>query len=292
MSTPLKTTGTDGDIEQFTVAEQNYLAYQAGIHLSKAGINDPAGLDFNAGGTTVGTYVNTLMDQEIGAHASLTSSSTTNIVLYQNTGTAVETGPNFRRPLEWNVSLGGLKEMPDASLNTLVDRLLGTVFANDYPGTYKLASSTPAGGYTQKIANMFTDTRTDGTTIDYHIYRRTSMTAPAVHKAIGVKRSGATFSGLQVLSEAESEYTFGQRMQTRITDTGIGTYQLRSATAGVPSAPGTWVAKGVALDTRQAVGDTNFTGDYAGNYTGDYAGATILGSTTTIETFTLYVRTA
>ena len=99
MSTPLKTTGTDGDIEQFTVAEQNYLAYQAGIHLSKAGINDPAGLDFNIGGTAVGTYVNTLMDQEIGEHASLTSSETTNIVLYQNTGTAVETGPNFRRPL-------------------------------------------------------------------------------------------------------------------------------------------------------------------------------------------------
>ena len=89
MSTPLKTTGTNGDIEQFTVAEQNYLAYQAGLHLSVGGIAEPAGLDFNAGGTTVGTYVNTLMDGAIGSQT-LTTSSTTDVSLYQNTGTAAE----------------------------------------------------------------------------------------------------------------------------------------------------------------------------------------------------------
>jgi uncharacterized protein YcfJ len=36
----------------------------------------------------------------------------------------------------------------------------------------------------------------------------------------------------------------------------------------------------------------NYIGDFAGNYIGDYVGTTIVASNTTIETYTLYCRTA
>jgi hypothetical protein len=179
--------------------------------------------------------------------------------------------------------------MTDTNFNACIDRLLSTVFTNDYPGTFELASSAPSGDYTSEISNIFADTRTDGTTVNYSIFKRRTMTAPTTVRSIAIKRDDASskpdnFDGLQEMTDDEISETFGERAKTRISASLIGTYQLRSSADGVPTDAGTWVAKGTATDTRQEKGDVDYTrnstitsidsfaGDYIGDFTGNYLG--------------------
>ena len=54
-----------------------------------------------------------------------------------------------------------LHEFTSAEMDTLTDRLIATIFANDYSGTYKLGSSAPSSDYDVHLSGVFTDTRTD-----------------------------------------------------------------------------------------------------------------------------------
>jgi hypothetical protein len=290
MGTPIKLDGSDGDIKEFTTSEENYLAYQIGLRLAAAAKNTPASLDdiSRGGEVTVGTYTNTKFDQAVGTHPeSGITITTTNKSLYQNTGTGTETGDSFKRPIHWNTALtpDAIQEMTDTNFNACIDRLLSTVFTNDYPGTFELASSAPSGDYTAEISNIFTDTRTDGTAVNYSIFKRRTMTAPTTVRSIAIKRDDASskpdnFDGLQEMTDAEISETFGERAKTRISASLIGTYQLRSSADGVPTDAGTWVAKGTATDTRQEKGDVDYTRNstitstaaYSGTYTGDFTG--------------------
>ena len=294
MGTPIKLDGSDGDIKEFTTNEENYLAYQIGLRLAAAAKNTPGSLnDIQQGGaTTVGTYTDTSFDQAVGTHPeSGITTTTTNTSLYQNPGSGTETGDNFKRPIHWNTALtpDAIQEMTDTNFNACIDRLLSTVFTNDYPGTFELASSAPSGDYTAEISNIFTDTRTDGTTVNYSIFKRRTMTAPTTVRSIAIKRDDEStkpdnFAGLQEMTDAEITETFGERAKTRIVASLIGTYQLRSSADGVPTDSGTWVAKGTATDTRQEKGDVDYTrnstitsvdsfaGDYTGDFTGNYVG--------------------
>lgn len=295
MGTPIKLDGSDGDIKEFTTSEENYLAYQIGLRLAAAAKNTAASLtdiDPRPGGTTVGTYTNTKFDQAVGTHPeSGITTTTTNTTLYQKTGTGTETGDGFKRPIHWNTALtpDAIQEMTDTNFNACIDRLLSTVFTNDYPGTFELASSAPSGDYTAEITDIFADTRTDGTTVKYSIFKRRTMTAPTTVRSIAIKRDDASskpdnFAGLQEMTDAEIAETFGERAKTRISSSLIGTYQLRSSADGVPTDAGTWVAKGTATDTRQEKGDVDYTrnstvtsvdsfaGDYTGDFTGNYVG--------------------
>ena len=294
MGTPIKLDGSDGDIKEFSISEENYLAYQIGLRLAAAAKNTPASLNDIAqgGATTVGTYTDTSFDQAVGTHPeSGITTTTTNTFLYQNTGTGTETGDSFKRPIHWNTALtpDAIQEMTDTNFNACIDRLLSTVFTNDYPGTFELASSAPSGDYTSEISNIFADTRTDGTTVNYSIFKRRTMTAPTTVRSIAIKRDDASskpdnFDGLQEMTDDEISETFGERAKTRISASLIGTYQLRSSADGVPTDAGTWVAKGTATDTRQEKGDVDYTrnstitsidsfaGDYTGDFTGNYLG--------------------
>ena len=51
--------------------------------------------------------------------------------------------------------------LTSAEMDTLTDRLVATIFANDYSGTYKLGSSAPSSDYDVHLSAVFTDTRTD-----------------------------------------------------------------------------------------------------------------------------------
>ena len=62
-------------------------------------------------------------------------------------------------------------------MNTLTDRLIGRIYTSDYPGTYRLGSSSPSGDYDTHLADVFEDTRTDGNSVTFSIYQRQSMTA-------------------------------------------------------------------------------------------------------------------
>jgi len=290
----LKLTGTNGDLKQVTTTEEQYFAYQAGLQLSTAADTEPGCLKTASSGSpaTVGTFTDTRFNEAIGSHGTLTTSSTAT-TLYQSEGTAAEDGGDFRYPVEFVSNSGAeLHEMTDAEVSALVDRLNSVIFTNDYPGTYKLATSAPSGDYTEKVAGLFTDTKVNSsgnseTVNTYNLYRRTAMTAPTAIRPVALKRSSGgtgTFQGIQEMSDAEIKYTFGQRAKTRIMNgsLGVGTYLIKSATEGAPSDTGTWVAKGTAVDTKNTttntdytqdfVGDftTNFTQDFVGNFTGNF----------------------
>ena len=270
----------NGNLTKITHAEENYIAYQIGLRFSTgatalAGTTE-AGLKASGTGTTVGTLTNTSFDDAVGSHdGSLTTTSTT-VTLKQTTGTAGETGADFHKPMIFDRSATGdvvaLKAANDTELNTIVDRILLKTFANEHPGCRRLAASSPGGDWTAGLSNVFTDTRTDGTSINYTIWVKTSGTAPTKI----VPQILHNDFDLKAMDEAEIQYTFGQRAKTRVTATGIGTYQIRNASQGVPTDSGTWVAKGTATDTKQTTADENYsrtsTGNFLGNYDGQYQG--------------------
>lgn len=271
----------NGNLTKITHAEENYIAYQIGLRLS---LDTPgtsnAGLKASGSGTTVGTFTDTSFDDAVGSHDGSLTTTTTTVTLKQTTGTASESGGNFHKPVIFDRSATGdvvaLKAANDTELNTIVDRALLKTFANEHPGCRRLAASSPGGDWTAALSNVFTDTRTDGTSINYSIWIKTSGSVPT---KVAPQILHNTFD-IKAMDAAEIQYTFGQRAKTRITATGIGTYLLRNASQGAPTATGTWVAKGTATDTKQTTADVsytrtstgNFTGNYDGQYAGDYVG--------------------
>lgn len=282
MAIPLKINNAGGtEIKQFTTAEENYIAYQIGLHLASDSANGDGTITSNSSHTSIGSYTNTFFNEAVGTHpsTSITSGSTTTTV-YQNQTSAIETDSDIETPIMWVDSGGetGFKQMPAADLNAAVDRYISTIFTNDYPGTFKLASSSPGPDYSVHLSSVFTDTRTDGTAIAYNIYRRDSYTAPTAVRPLYVRDNGG-FDGIQAMADRQIKYSFGQRAKTRIGASKIGTYQLRTSAQGAPIDPGTWVSAGAATDTKQTTADvvyvrdstTNFATQYTKNYQNDYA---------------------
>ena len=274
MTVPLKLKDSaSADFIQFSSTEENYLAYQAGLHLASGDSSDVGSLALNVHGTstTIGNLTDTSYDQAVGTggdNVSLTFSTTTTPVL-QTKGTLTPSGSNNRLPVMFRDSDGQtvIREMNDSDMSVMLDRINTRIFTSDYPGTYKLATSTPAGGYTLDVANVTTDTRTDGTSNQYNLYRRTSMTAPTKVLPFSIKRSSGdtgTYQGLQLMSDDQVKYSIGTRLQNKISSTtnGVGSYKIYSSAAGTPTSnglSGTWTAKGTATDTRQAIVDANYT---------------------------------
>jgi hypothetical protein len=219
------------------------------LGLADMASNDVAALTGSAGGTSIGSYSNTFYNQAVGTHpgASL-SIGTTTTTIYQNTGTASEVG--ITRPTKFTTSGTRLDELDDTGFNEVADRLVAYMFANSYPGTYQLGSSSPGGTYDTHLSAIFSDTRTDGTTVAYNIYQVQSLAVPP--SAVRPIKLNDASGNLKEMSDAEIKLTFGQRVKTRImaAANGIGAYQLRTSGEGVPVATGTWVAKGTATDTR------------------------------------------
>lgn len=274
MTVPLKLKDSaSADFVQFSSTEENYLAYQAGLHLASGDSSDVGSLALNVHGTstTIGNLTDTSYDQAVGTggdNVSITFSTTTTPVR-QTKGTITPSGSNNRLPVMFRDSDGQtvIREMNDSDMSVMLDRINTRIFTSDYPGTYKLSTSVPAGGYTLDVANVTTDTRTDGTSNQYNLYRRTSMTAPTKVLPFSIKRSSGdtgTYQGLQLMSDDQVKYSIGTRLQNKIssTDNGVGSYKIYSSAAGTPTSnglSGTWTAKGTATDTRQAIVDANYT---------------------------------
>tara|TARA_R110000823_G_scaffold12573_10_gene42231 strand:+ start:279 stop:3026 length:2748 start_codon:yes stop_codon:yes gene_type:complete len=259
MATPLKIKDGSGNIQEMTTSDENYIAYQMGLHLAGAGTTEPGSLNKAASGTAVGSYDNTFFNEPVGTHPSTSiSTGTTTTNIHQTTGTAAETNANIKTPLQWVDAGGetGFKTMPSAALDAAVDRYLSTIFTGEYPGSYRIATAAPSSDWSIAINSAVTDTRTDGTSVPYHIYKRQTMTAPATKRPL-YDRDGDG-QNLKAMSDDQIKWSFGQRAKTRMSSTAIGTFQLRNSSQGAPTDTGTWVAKGVALDTKQTTSQGNF----------------------------------
>lgn len=290
MGIPLKLEGGSGDLKQLTLAEEDYCAYALGLQFAAAGTTNSGFVNTTSSYDSIGTFSDTFYNQAVGTHpgTSLTIGQT-DYTLYQNLGASSQTGTDFYRPIEWDGTLDGIQEMDDTAFNVFTDRILSKVMANEYIGVLRLASAAPSGDWSVYISNVFTDTQADGTTVNYSLYRRTSMTVPTAVETCRIRRSGGqtgTFEGVQEMTLAQMQYTFGQRAKQRVGESGIGQYQIRTSGQGAPVDPGTWVARGTATDTRKTTADTaytanytrnstststgNYVGDFTGNYTGNY----------------------
>lgn len=297
MATPLKLKDANGNIQELTTTEENYIAYQVGLHLSTADSAEVGSLNRATTGDTVGTYSNTFFNQAVGTHPSTSiTTGTTNTVIYQTTGTAAETDANVFRPIMWvdSASETGFKMMPDVDLNAAVDRYLSKIFTNEYPGSYRLSTSAPSSDWTEQ-QTAFIDTRTDGASIAHKLWKRTGGTAPTAVKPMRLKNE-ASFAGVQEMSDTEIKFSFGQRAKTRIAASKIGSYQLRNSSQGAPTDTGTWVAKGTATDTKNTTADVNFTRDstvnFQASYTASYTGAYTTNYTSITDLAYISVSTA
>ena len=176
------------------------------------------------------------------------------------------------------------KNLRDTDSKVRIEFLL----TGDYPGVFKLASSSPGVDYSVWLSSVFTDTRTNGTSTTYNIYRRDTYSAPTETPPMFIRDNGG-FDGIQEMTDRQIKYSFGQRAKSRIGASKIGSYQLRSASAGAPTDPGTWISAGSAVDTKQTTSEQSFTSTFAaqyninyikgytrtytGNYNNQYAGA-------------------
>ena len=279
--TPLKYK-SGSDVQEITTAEHNYLAYLAGLELETAsGTYSESVLGSlgktNQGGTdlSIGTFTNTRRDGDVGDHgSSALNITTTNTVVYQQDAAYSEPS-NFRHPLYQHEVSNRIRiqEFNDADQLELGETLAGIIYANDYPGTFKIATSTPSGGYTVAVSNFLQDTRADGTT-NYNLYQRTSMTAPTEIDLMAVARGTSspfnaktgTYKGLIVMSDAHRKETAKaclDRYLSTITSSvkPIGSYLIRTSDP-TASETGQWTAKGSAVDTRNIVEEENTTTSY------------------------------
>jgi len=199
-----------------------------------------------------------------------------------------------------------IKEMDSSGRSALIDRLNRRIFTSDYPGSYRLGSIPPdSADWSLDLANVMTDTRDSAGnySLQYNIYKRTSMAAPNTVLPFSIKRSNGDsgdYQGLQRMTPRQVKYSLGQEAKKRIasSSTNIGNYRILSSAAGTPSdigLSGTWTAKGTATDTRQAIVDVNYTrtrsssfarlrtSTFAGNYTRTRSSAFSQDYTTTRE---------
>ena len=277
-SVPLKLKDSSAPVElqQMSTTEENYLAYQVGIHCASLDSSSVSRLGVKQTGTfnLIGSFTDTSYDSAIGTHSNLLTITTVGTELYQKNGTA-GLPADYRIPISMRDSNGQtiIDEMDSTKLNTLLDRINSRIYTSDYPGSYKLGTSAPSGDYSVELANVMTDTRTDGHSLTYNIYKRDTMTAPTKVLPFAIKRSNGDsgdYQGLQAMTEDQVKNSLGVKARNRISSSGgIGSYLLRRSVDGTPTDggfSGTWSAKGTATDTRQAVSDVDYTRSRSSTY--------------------------
>jgi hypothetical protein len=187
--------------------------------------------------------------------------------LKQVSGTASESGTDFARPVGYYAtgSNPGFYEMVDSDLDNLTNRALKNLETLGLQGGFQLSSTSPGGDWTKHIDGVFSDTRGDGTTTSYHIWKQTSLSSPpagvTTTRPVATDYDGSSsFNGFKEMSDAEIKYTLGQRAKSlRATVGEIGSYQLRSSAQGAPISAGTWAPRGSAANTRRTIVDADYT---------------------------------
>jgi hypothetical protein len=239
------------DLQKISESEEDYIAWQVADTLFNSTVGDVGTLSTSSSGnTSVGAHTNTIFDQAIGTHpaTSLTQTTTTTNI-YQNFG-GDATVNNVYPIININNTLD-FKSTNSSELDGILDRLIEKVFGDSY-FNYRLGATTPAG-YTLYISSVFSDTRTDGTSVVYNLYKKN---LPAKPTTIRPMRSvGADF---RTMTDTEIKECFAQRIRNKISDTSIGSYKVNPSATGAPSG-GTWIAAGSAIDTRHDTADQNYT---------------------------------
>ena len=272
---PLKLKDSDGNLQQISATEKNYVAYLAGLQNAQADSSDVGLLTLaSSGNRGIGSTLDTYYPEPVGTHPYdqvSVISSTKN--LFQINGTASEADSDFRLPI---AHFGAhVYEQPASNFNAFSDEINVRIALSDYPGSLKLSPTAPSSDYSILVPSVLLDKRADsaGNAIiinDYSIWRRDTMTAPSaildskggISSLAGIKRSNGdsgTFQGIQKLTDRQIQVSVGQRAKTRRAISGnVGSYELRTASQGAP-ATGTWASKGTATNTIRLVNEVAYT---------------------------------
>jgi len=243
-------------------------------------------LSTDATNSSIGTYTDTFYNEAVGTHpgSSLSTGSTTT-TLYQNKGDSVDAFAEWYRTVAADSS-GDIYEMDSDSFLRWGKRLLGNALSNEDGGCFRLSSYIPGGTYETYKSSVFEDTLTNGSTA-YNLYRKRSTTGvffPPTFYTLQLKDSDQHH--IKEMSDTNAIRSAYFAMRHAEQNSGLGDYLLLSDSDGTPADQGytgTWVARGVALDTRnttqilQYLGTftTQFTGQYTGNFTGQYTGFSV-----------------
>ena len=239
-SIPLKLINSGTDLHEYSPIEENYLAYCISQHLTSASTDAIGNLSLSSvDATPIGSFVDTFFNQTTGTHpASQITSGETTTTVHQKTGVADESGSNFKRPIGYysHVDVPGLYEMVDADLDSLANRVIGKLVELDYPGTFKLASTSPGVDYNVFIDSIFSDTQGDGTSVPYHVYVKNTVAAPTTVRPMTLKNTTAspTFNGQSLFASFSSNGASGDLQihnpdgSVRFTITDPGTDQIQT----------------------------------------------------------------
>ena len=286
MSVPLKLKDSDHPVElqKFTTSEENYLAYQVGLYLANLDSSGTSRLGLDSNLSYSGSIFNTVYDSDIGTSAGaggLFSVSVTHTRTGQNETPDYNYDSDYRCPVFSEIDNGQLKikEMDSNTAGSLLDRINSYIFTNDYPGTYKIGTSSPGADYVQEIEAIATDT-TKGALNNqiYNLYKRNDLSTPpsTSDRPVAIKRSNGDsgdYQGLQVMTDRQIQNGIGHKAANRIAASvqskGIGTYRIYSSAEGSPASQGldgTWQTKGTITDSRQSIVSTNYTKTRSSNY--------------------------
>jgi hypothetical protein len=270
MARPLKVNDTiPKSIKEMSDGEIDYLSYV--ILTDFASSNTGVGtLNMSGTGTSIGTLTDTIRPDAVGTHPVGTSVTSTTTTVYQDLSAVTITGTT--RPLKAESGTPySLKEMTDSEINAEIVSQTAAQLASGDIGSYRLATSTPAGGGTWEDTGMEWIDTSQSENIEYKLWRKTNGTVPTTVRSLKTE-SGTPYS-LKEMSDVEIQ-TLTQYLRKYIVDNGIGQYKVQ---AGTPT-PGTWVSVSTITDTRQQVTDVNYTGEadfsdtFTGNFTTDFVG--------------------
>ena len=121
--------------------------------------------------------------------------------LFQENTAIQEAGPDKRNPVYFDRIRNGLKEMNEAELDILTERLVQNLVENERPGTFRLSADTPGDDWVVWLQNIFIDTRSDGSSVAYSIWLRQDDTQPVMFKPITIRRENNNFAGLQEMND-------------------------------------------------------------------------------------------
>ena len=276
----------NGSIRQLSEANEDWFAYLAAEALS---VEYPEVSDrYNKSLTLspinsslIGSFTDTFYNEPVGTHpATSISEGTTTTNLYQMNDSASPAVVYSHTPFPLVTdSSGDIFEMPDDAIQEFGNRIAGLVAVNQFAGAFRISSTSPGPGWSIWIDSAFTDTRTS-TDIPYHIWRLSSVNGavePDAPNSYLLKLKDDITSDIQEMTLAETTEVLREALLIGQAATGVGDYELRSSAQGAPT-NGTWVARGVATDTKHLVQDvqyasTQFTSPtYSSQYTGQYAG--------------------
>lgn len=284
-SIPLQLEGTDGNFKQISNSAEVPLAHYAGESIVEAydsvGSRYWGNLTSTADSSTdsVGSYTDTFYNEPIGTHpaSSLSLGSTTaKLHIMQDSTNAAPA--NVFVAID---SAGDVYEMDSASVIKLGKRLAKDLMGDEGNGTFRLGSSLPSADHIVWDAAVFSDTLTNGS-VDYNIYRKEFGSFSTSGLSNTLRLRSVDSANLQECTTEEMKVIARDTLLAGMEASGIGSYQLRSSAEGAPTDPGTWVARGTALDTRNTTQNiqytsalftsppysSNFSQQFSGQYTG------------------------